>query len=294
MTIPSDSITQLKAALQNSMLSSLAGSGNDGAWTDLFQLLIANGDATGPLSQITPAVPVAATAAVAGLSATGRNMALADPESAYKMMTLINNVTVLNKAQSSELNRMKTAVLQLRDAGQSLGDVSTGSIKLKLLGFVGQYNNWIRRFNPDIGQGGLLAGTQAAQVSQYELEQSVKSRFFGAGDGVHGMGELGVSIDPQTKLATLDTAKLDAMLVANKPGVVAAAGEFSANFVKAASLLVADGGFIAKQLDNLGKAIHYVADNSNALQQEFGSGETATPAGQVAQALASYNQSAKI
>lgn len=293
MTIPPDSIAPLKAQLLSSMMSSVAGAKNDGAWDSLFQLLVANG--TDPL-QSSPQVPVSQrsplspTGGIQGLCATGRNMALPDPESAYNMMSVINNLDVAFKAQYSELSQMKAAVSQMQEAGQNLGNIATGSIKLRLMGFVGQYNNWIRRFNPDIQQGGLLAGTQAAQVARYELEQNVKNRFFGAADGVRGMADLGVEIDPQTHLAAMDAAKLDSMLSANRAGAVNTIVEFGANFAKSASLLVSDGNFFSKQLGNLDRGIDYISDNRDALQQEFGTGDAASPTGQVAASLADYNQ----
>ncbi len=298
MTIPPDSIAPLKAQVLSSLMGSVVGSKNDGAWDSLFQLLVANG--TDPL-QLSPQIPISQSVplppagGIKGLSATGRNMALPDPESAYKMMSVINNLDVAFKAQYSELNQMKSAVSKMQEAGQSLGGIATGndSIKLRLLGFVGQYNNWIKRFNPDIQQGGLLAGTQAAQVARYELEQNVKSRFFGAGDGVRGMADLGIEIDPQTHLATMDVTRLDSMLSANRAGAVNTIVEFGTNFAKSARLLVSDGNFFSKQLDNLDRGIDYISDNKDALQHEFGTGDAATPAGKVAAGLADYNQLAK-
>lgn len=303
MNIPPDSIQRIKSQVQDTLTSSAAGVKNDESWSTLFSLLVSAGSAPSPsapgspvsqASQISQASPISQVCNIKGLSATGRNMALPDPESAYKMMTAINNADVIYKAQSSELSQMKSGVLQMQDAGQSLGGVALSagndSIKLRVLGFVGQYNNWIGRFNPDLQKGGLLAGTPAAQVSQYELEQNVNNRFFGANDGLHGMNDLGVTIDPHTRLASVDTAKLDSTLTANKQGAVDTLHEFGTNFAKSASLLVSDGNFIQKQLENLSHAIHYVDDNNGSLQQEFGTGDAANPSGPVAKALASYNQ----
>jgi hypothetical protein len=79
-------------------------------------------------------------------------------------------------------------------------------------------------------------------------------------------------------------------LATNKQGVVDTVHEFSANFTKSASLLNSDDNFIVKQLDNLNRAIHFIADNNASLRAEFGTGNTAKPTGQVAQALSAYNQ----
>lgn len=139
--------------------------------------------------------------------------------------------------------------------------------------------------------GGLLAGTQAAQMSRHELEQSVKNIFNGANDGVHGLGDLGISVDPVGQTLALDSARLDAMLASGKQGVVGTLQEFGANFARSASLLNAGNNFIPRQLDNLNRAIHYIDGNGASLRAEFGTGDTAKPAGQVAQALAAYRQS---
>lgn len=243
---------------------------NDGVWSALFSQLVSGG--ADPLASVSPLSPVPG---VAGLSASGRNLALADPEAAYRMMSLINNVEVQSRAQYAELTRMKTGLQQMQDAGVNLA--SADGARLKVLGFVTQYNNWIARFAPDLQPGGLLAGTRAAQISRYELEQNFNNRFFGADDGVHGMGDLGVSIDPVSHLASVDTAKLDAMLASNRGGVADTLKEFGSNFAKSAGMLVSDGNFVQRQLDNLSRAIHFIYDNKASLQQEFGTGDAPRP-----------------
>lgn len=280
MSIPTDSVAPLGAL--NSTLSAKVSNKNEGTWDSLFQLLVAS-ESTGsllfadPVASISPANPlsqVIPAQVIPGLAVTGRNMALADPESAYKMMTLINKMDVTYQAQYAELDQMRSAVAQIQDAAQNL--TGTGNIKLQLLGFVTQYNNWVARFNPDMQQSGLLAGTQAAQVSRYELEQNIQSPFLGVGDGIKGMAGLGITIDPHTHLATLDITKLDALLASNKAGVVNTVQEFGASFAKSASLLASDGNFLSRQLDNLHHAVDYISANSASLQQEFGTGDAST------------------
>lgn len=293
MNISPASISLMQSQLLNSLVNSASGDKKYDSWTSVFSLMVSNGTQFNQLSSDALSLFTQSDNAKS-LLAAGRNMALNDPESAYRMMTVINNNDVSYKAQFSELNQMKSYISKMQDAGQNLGsiDLSTGndSIKSQLQDFVSQYNNWIQRFDPDMQKGGLLSDTQAAQVSQYELEQNIKNRFYGIKDGLHGLSDTGITIDPNTKLASLDIAKLDSVLATNKQGVVDTVQEFSANFTKSASLLNSDGNFILSQLDNLNRAIHYIADNKDSLQKEFGIGDTAKPTGQIAQALVAYQQ----
>lgn len=231
---------------------------------------------------------------VSGLSATGRNSALFDPESAYKMMTVINKADVTWKAQFAELSEMKSYLAEMRQDGQRLGriDAATDSddIKSQLQIFAGQYNDWVRRFDPDMESGGVLAGTQAAQVSRVELEQSVEDIFNGAAAGLHGLRDLGFTIDPVSGLATLDTARLDSILASNKQGAVDTLREFGTHFARAAELLNSDGNFIPNRLGNLSRVIDYITDHKPALQAEFGLGDAARPSGEIARALSTYNR----
>lgn len=223
----------------------------------------------------------------------GRNMALPDPESAYRMMSLINGKEVLYKAQFWELKQMGEGVAGLQQAGRYLTNIEAGGIKPALREFISQYNSWIQGFEEDMRNDGLLGGTQAAQVSRHELEQSVRNIFIGASHGLHGMDDLGVTVGPDRRLR-LDEAKLDAMLLANASDAEFAVREFGAHFAKSAELLNNSDNFIPRQLDNLNRAIHYIADNHAAWQTEFGMGDMAKPAGQVARALAAYQQAGGI
>jgi len=293
MNISSAAIALNIATFRSQALGSLASSSFDakrGTFLDaLANPFSASNDAsTNPLSWLD------SSNSVTKIAPAGRNMTLADPESAYRMMSVINNADVTYKAQFSELSQLKSYVAQMADAGQSLGNImpstANDSIGSQLQGFVTQYNSWIERFEPDMQEGGVLAETQAAQASRFELSQSIANIFNGAKDGVHGLKDLGITIDPNTSMAMLDAVKLDSILADNKQGAVNALQEFSANFAKSANLLNSGGNFIPRQLDNLGRAIHFIADNAESLRTEFGTGSAAKPSGQVAQALAAYNR----
>jgi hypothetical protein len=230
----------------------------------------------------------------AELGASGRNTALKDPESAYRMMSQINSFEVSFKAQFSELKQMGLSVEHMEEVGRQLSDIDLNTANTDIVAmlqrFVAQYNTWEDRFDDTIECGGVLYNIQAAEVSIYELEQSVKNIFNGSADGVRGLGDLGISIDPVSKQATLDVARLESVLASNKHGVVSAIDEFSANFAKSADLLNSAGNFIPTQLDNRSRAIQFIANNSSNLQAEFGTGDAAQPTGAVAVALAAYER----
>lgn len=292
MNVSPASISFQLAAFRSQALGSLIGpsstAGNETLWAAVSRQALSDSEAAGM-----PSAPGKA-GDLKGLSPAGRNLALRDPESAYRMMSVINGNDVSFKAQFSELSQMKSYVAQMQEAGQSLGgigaDASNEGIASRLQSFVAQYNGWVERFNPDLQRGGLLADTQAAQVSRYELDQSIKNIFNGAGNGVHGLADLGISLDPESGLAALDSARLDALLTSNRPGALSALQEFSANFTKSASLLNAEGNFIPNRLNNLSRVIDYFADHKASLQQEFGTGDAAKPRGQLARALAAYQE----
>lgn len=279
-------------------MSSPSGKDNGDSWASIFSSLTSIGSPSGQISSdpfsLLATGGATSPSGIQGVSPTGRNMALFDPESAYRMMSLINNDEVLYKAQFSELRQMQSSVSRMHEAGQRMENIAlstdNGSIKAQLQDFLAQYNDWIQRFTSDIRQGGLLADTQAAQASRFELEQNVNNHFFGISNSVHGMQDLGFTIDPVSHLASLDGTKLDSLLASNKQGAVNTVREFSNNFAKSADLLNSDGNFILKQLANLNGAIHFIDTNKNSLQAEFGTGDAAKPSGQVAQALQAYNQ----
>lgn len=227
------------------------------------------------------------------LDAMGRNPSLHDPESAYKMMTQINRFDVDFKAQHAELAELGKSVEHMEDAGRQLAgiDASTTNtdIAAQLQAFVAEYNTWEDRFDDTVAEGGVLDNVQAAEVSLWELEQSISSIFNGAAGGVSGLDDLGIEINPVTKQASFDSARLEALLASNKSGAVSAIDEFSANFAKSADLLNSEGNFIPNALNNRSRAIDFIADNLASLQQEFGTGDPAKPAGETARALSAYN-----
>lgn len=137
------------------------------------------------------------------------------------MMTKINSLDATYKAQFAELSEMGGAVESLENAGESLGKAVTSTsdantIKSQLQTFVDRYNAWVKEFDGTVSAGGVLNGTQAAEVSLAELRIAVENRFNGAAQGVHGLSDLGITIDENTHLAMFDTSKLDSALSSNQ------------------------------------------------------------------------------
>lgn len=236
----------------------------------------------------------AAASGASAVLATGYNTSLADPAAAYKMMSFINASEVNFKAQFAELSDMASAIKTLQRSSEALGGVSADSdeatITRQLQAFADDYNAWITRFDASVGNNGVLDDVRAAQVAYQELEISVENRFNGATSGVHGLSDLGLTVDESTNRLVFDRSPLASALAGNKTGVVSTLKEFATNFSESASLLTSQGNFIANRLDNLDRAIDFIADNKAALQSEFGTGDAAQPSGQVAAALATYNR----
>ena len=278
----------------NTLAASTPGSGKVAGGANFADILGA-GKASGNSALDALLGSAAGIGGTHGVAAAGRNMALFDPESAYRMMTTINARAVAYKAESSEMSGMKAYVSTLQQEAMKLGgvDASAGSeeVRARVQAFADAYNGWMQRFGSALQDGGMLAGTQAAKVAQWELEQSIANPFHGAKDGLRGMADLGLSIDPVTKRATVDNARLDAALTNGKSAAMGALHEFTSHFAKAAGLLNSTGNFIDNRLDNLSRVIGYIDSNLASLQAEFGLGDPATPTAQQAKALAGYNAS---
>lgn len=285
-------LTRRLADMQTQTLGTLTGSGPGAAKSTApgspGALLAAQNNSTLALAALRNSAPTTR------LSPTGRNTALFDPESAYRMMSIINERHVAYKAQLSALGQMQSDISALQQDAKGLNSIvqttDNAGIKSQLQAFADKYNAWIQHFDADVQNDGVLAGTQAAQIARNALQQSVENVFNGARDGLHGLRDIGFSIDPVSKLASLNTATLDAVLARNKQGVVNSVQEFSANFAKSAQLLNADGNFIPGRLSNLSRVIHYIDEHKSALQAEFGLGDTPTSAGKTKQALTAYSQ----
>lgn len=292
MNTSSVSINLSIANFRTQMLSSLMDLGSDAnaSFADIVSGLQAGG--SNSLAARSPLV------ANSGSSSAGLNMALNDPMSAYTMMTRINVLDVTYKAQYSELSKMDAYLPRLAETAQQLGSTATtdanDSIKAKLQDFIQQYNAWVQRFKPDVQSNGVLANTQAGELPLYELDQVIESRFIGAKDGLNGLADLGIGIDANTGLMSVNTSQLDAALANNKQAVVDAIGEFSTKFAAEANLLASDDNLIQHRLDNLNGAITYIDGNVGSWQREFGSGDVANPTGKIAQALAAYNNATSI
>lgn len=269
-------VASIQSESFSSLIGSLLGNNNDSSNLDFLSTLKTS------------------SADSSGLSANGRNVSLFDPESAYRMMTVINMRDVTYKAQYAELSELSAGVKALQGSAETLGSVDEtmddATIKAQLQDFADKYNAWIERFDPTVRTNGVLDGTQAAEISLYELEQSVESIFNGAASGFRGMKDLGFSIDPSSNLLTIGAAKLDAALATNRNGAIKTVQQFAANFAKSAELLNSSNNFIPNRLDNLDRVIDYITENKTSLQAEFGLGDAARPSAEVSKALAAYNQ----
>lgn len=269
MNTSSTSIVLSIATFRAQMLGSLTdlGSNSDTSFGDILSSLQAGSGKS----------PSALTAS--GSGGTGAAAGLGDSHSAlpvYALMTRIDGLNLAYKSQYSELSQMDSCLPRLEAAANQLGMTTVAeasdSIAAKLQDFAQQYNAWIQRFKPDVQRGAVLANTQAAEVSLYELDQVVENRFIGAKDGLQGLADLGVGIDPASGLMSVDTGQLGAALKDNRQAVVDAIREFSAKFAAEANLLASDDNLIQHRLNNLGGAIGYIGANLGSWQQEFGRG----------------------
>jgi hypothetical protein len=121
-------MASIESQTVGSLVSSALGSGKVSGGANFADILgVGNTAGTSSLDALLSSA--ASMSGTNGVSAVGRNMALFDPESAYRMMTDINAKAVAYKAEASEMGDMKSYVSTLQQEAVKLGstDVSTGT-----------------------------------------------------------------------------------------------------------------------------------------------------------------------
>ncbi|MGZ5788651.1 MAG: hypothetical protein ACXWJF_04305, partial [Burkholderiaceae bacterium] len=101
------------------------------------------------------------------------------------------------------------------------------------------------------------------------------------------------TVDPKTGLASIDETQLDNVLAQDTDQDVHTIVDFAKQFAQTTATLNSTGNAQDKQLTNLDRAIHWIADNRTSVAQEFGPGAAATPNDAFAHAAAAYSLIAK-
>ncbi len=221
--------------------------------------------------------------ALGGFSRPGQNM-----------VTVLNRVEVTFKAQFSELGEMRHSLVTEQAAAKQLARLDANSsaadIKGALAHFVNTYNAGVNRFAPALDRGGVLEGSWEAQRARFATRRDIDYILNGADKGIKGdLAKLGITTDPGTGLAAIDEGKLDAALAANKAHVAASSSAFADTFITTVDFLNAKGHSQQRQMANLERAVHWIDDNREAVQKEFGPGAAATPNEAFAKAAALYD-----
>lgn len=210
------------------------------------------------------------------------------------VVTVINRVDVSFKAQFSALSELKSTLALEQESADKLATIdahtSNAEFKSKLMDFVATYNSGVRHIASEVAQGGVLEGSQEARRAQFATQRDIANPLIGA-DG--GMSALGVSIDPRTGLASVNEAQLDAVLARDTDADVRTIVDFATTFSQTTTSLNSKGNQQDNQMNNLDRAIHWIADNRVEVQQEFGPGLLARPNAAFAKAAAAYALIAK-
>lgn len=284
------------AALKSHSLQTLVSTTTSPATANSTSALDALGNAslTAPTQQTSPMT-------IPGMSAIGRITSLHDPESAYRMMSIINQAEATYTGQRNSLTQMRDMLRDLRQEAHSLvkhaknpeGDVQTLSTALGQ--FKEAYNNWISKFSNDLASGGVLHGNQAATVVRSGLRNTVTDIFLGAAHGFQGLGDLGLNINGRDQLADFNAKEFAQTASQNIGAVRDTIHQFAVRFEQATTLFASSGNFIDNRQNNLQRALEFIASNKPALQAEFGLGDPAKPvadSGPARAALASYSKTA--
>jgi hypothetical protein len=215
------------------------------------------------------------------------------------MVTVLNRVEITFKAQFSELGEMRHSLAGEQAAANklaALSDASSGAeIKAALAHFVETYNAGVNRFAPALDKGGVLEGSWEAARARFATQRDIGYVLNGSEKGIKGdLAKLGITTDPKTGLAAIDQAMLDGALASDKGHVVAAVTAFADTFVTTVDFLNAKDHSQQRQMANLDRAVHWIDDNRDDVQKEFGPGAAATPNQAFAKAAALYDAMAKV
>jgi flagellar capping protein FliD len=276
-------VRQFKAQALQSLFSSDSLNKNDilspssGA-NDIFESMLATAKTTNAPTSTVPT----------GLDAT---QAFSRP--GQNVVTIINRTDVSFKAQFSELSELKSTLAREGESAQQLASLdeksSSAEIKSKLMEFIAAYNAGVNRFAPDVAQGGVLEASHEAERARFATRRDIADPLVGALDGLRGgMSALGVAVDPKTGLASIDETQLDNVLAQDTDNDVHTIVDFANRFAQTTAKLNSTGNAQDKQLTNLDRAIHWIADNRESIAQEFGPGAAAKPNNAFAKAAAAY------
>ncbi len=215
------------------------------------------------------------------------------------MITVLNRVEVSFKAQYSELEQLTQRLKEEQGVARKLttfdANSSNADIKAALKEFVASYNDGVKRFAPEVAQGGILEGSWEAQRARFATEREISYLLTGSSVGVKGgLASMGITTDRKTGLASIDESMLDAALAKDKGKAVFAVTDFGKNFDAMVESLTAADHSQLRQMDNLDRAVHWIMANRDDVQKEFGPGAAATPNEAFARAAARYDQIAKL
>ena len=210
------------------------------------------------------------------------------------MVTVLNRVEVTFKAQFSELGEMRHSLQDEQAAARQLGsldaDASSADVKAALARFVESYNAGVNRFAPALDKGGVLEGSWEAARARFATRRDIGNTLNGAEVGIKGdLAKLGVTTDPKTGLAAINTATLDQALASDRGHVVGAVTAFAHTFVTTVDYLNDKDHAQQRQMANLDRAVHWIDDHKVDVQKEFGPGKAATPNEAFAKAAANYD-----
>ncbi len=230
---------------------------------------------------------------------TARDAAGGFSRPGQNMVTVLNRVEVTFKAQFSELGEMRHSLVGEQAAARRLagldGASTSAEVKAELAHFVDTYNAGVNRFAPAVDKGGILEGSWEAGRARFATQRDISYILNGSQVGIKGdLAQLGISTDPKTGLASIDHARLDGALAKDQGHVVASVTAFANTFVTTVDFLNATGHSQQRQMANLDRAVHWIGENKDAVQKEFGPGAAATPNAAFAKAAAHYDEMARL
>lgn len=228
------------------------------------------------LSSLTGAQRTSSPLSTASLGGMGATSAASTIESSSKVSLSKQDDTGLTQLAAAFRNRQELYTAQLSALGsyrQEIGEIGQHASKLQDLGadatnadvktavtdFMARFNEMVKNQAPNFADGATFDDLAPATSARFAMERDIEDGGNGSAKmGYGGLGLVGISIDPETRMMKMDEAKFDAALASNGEGVKQAVKDLGTKLKSSTDVYTDDNKFVGNRMRRLQDAITFI------------------------------------